>query len=121
MYSGAETNLFTCSVCLKAKKINIYTVGKSAVNPKKDDISKHASTKSHKEALGIVKGQESLKHAASKSFDMAEESVEAQLATLYMQAKSGIPSVKNSDLVKICLYLPSKAYICYIYFFVQMF
>ena len=41
-------NIFTCSICREHHKHNIFTTGKSAAKPKKDDFVKHQITTDHR-------------------------------------------------------------------------
>lgn len=43
-----ENHTFTCKICLEGKKVNIFTSGKGANKPKKDDFVKHEASKDHR-------------------------------------------------------------------------
>ena len=62
---------------------NIFTKGKSADLPKKDDMRKHFQSRDHIAFLKNVCQKKAFEKAVSNVYDSAKESIMAQLATLY--------------------------------------
>ncbi len=102
-------DIYTCKVCTDAKMTNAFTTGKATTNPKKDDFVKHERIADHKRALKVPQLQKQFSRASRTMAQGAKSAIMAQLATILVQAKEGIPISKNSCLVKLQAYngLPS--------------
>ena len=66
---------------------NIFTKGKSADLPKKDDIRKHCQSRDHVASLKNVCQKKAFEKAVSNVYDSAKESIMAQLSTRFVFSK----------------------------------
>ena len=49
-----DKHMFSCKPCVDTNKNNVFTKGKAATVPKKDDLSKHQKSCSHVEVVAAV-------------------------------------------------------------------
>lgn len=96
-----ESNSFHCKTCLQANEINVFTTGKDAKIPKKDDFIKHEKSKSHLSANNVLHSRKEFIKVRNSAFGHAEESMIKQMRTAYVQAKEAIPSVKHAALLRL--------------------
>ena len=80
---------------------NIFTKGKSASLPKKDDMRKHSLSKDHIASLKNVSQKKAFEKAVSNVYDSAKESIMAQLATLFVFSKCCIASNKLLHIINL--------------------
>ena len=76
-----------CKSCTKANMTNIFTKGKSADLPKKDDMRKHLQSRDHIASLKNVCQKKAFEKAVLNVYDSAKESIMAQLSTLFVFSK----------------------------------
>ncbi|XP_068177895.1 zinc finger protein 862-like isoform X2 [Antennarius striatus] len=96
-----EKNLFFCTYCIEAKKTNLFTRGKCAKVPKKDDFNKHTMRADHKMAAGAKQGSRQMSKARAKADDRARESMTAAFETV--QWMEDMPNVTFSGPVDLQL------------------
>ena len=70
-----EGGMFFCKWCTKANMTNIFTKGKSADLPKKDDMRKHCQSRDHIASLKNVCQKKAFEKAVSNVYDSAKEKV----------------------------------------------
>ena len=99
-----ESRMFFCTKCVDACENNIFTKGKVAAQPKKDDFKKHEKSRSHLSAVKNLARQKEFKKATLKSYKGAEDSIRAQLVTLLTMAKECIASSKITSLIKMQIF-----------------
>ena len=80
---------------------NIFTQGKFANLPKKDDLKKHSRSKDHIAALKNVSEKKAFEKAVSNVYDSAKESIMEQLATLFVFSKCCIASNKLLSIINL--------------------
>ena len=98
-----KRDVFMCEMCCSTKKSNTFTSGKSAARPKRDDFVKHENTRDHKMSNpGELSHQ--MTKAITNAHNFAKDAIKAQLATVLMQAKEGIPTSKNAVLLELQLF-----------------
>ncbi|XP_029981526.1 transmembrane protein C17orf113-like [Sphaeramia orbicularis] len=98
-----EKNLFFCTDCITAKKDNLFTKGKSASVPKRDDFTKHAGRKDHLMAAGAKQGNLEMCKGRAKADDQAKESITAAMKTVLWMAQEDVANVKFPSLVDLQL------------------
>ena len=91
--------LFTCSTCIKEKKKNVFTRGKSALKPKKDDFLKHESQQDHKLAAAASVNRRQFVKAVTTATDRAKEAMIAEFKTVLCLAQEDIPNSKVHPMV----------------------
>lgn len=96
-----DDSLFKCKVCIGAGEKNVFVTGKSVKIPKKDDFQKHERSQSHINASTAVELQKQFAKKKLRAYDLAEQSLLAQLRTAYVQAKEGIPNSKHEKLIEL--------------------
>lgn len=105
----SEREVFLCKNCIQAKKDNIFTIGKCAKKPKKDDFVKHEKSLDHRMSHNKQLQTEMVK-ATSNAHKSARSAIVAQMATVLTQAKEGIPTRKNSQLLELQMFNVSNSY-----------
>ncbi|XP_051809003.1 zinc finger MYM-type protein 1-like isoform X2 [Acanthochromis polyacanthus] len=85
------------------EKDNIFTKGKDASVPKKDDLTRHQKTEDHQLAAGGKQASLRMLKARTSTDNKAKESIVAAMkATLWM-AQEDVPNVKFGSLVDLQL------------------
>ena len=79
-----EGGMFFCKSGTNANMTNIFTKGKPADLPKKDDMKKHCQSRDHIASLKNVCQKKAFEKAVSNVYDSAKECIMAQLATLFV-------------------------------------
>jgi hypothetical protein len=110
-----EKNAFFCEWCEKGNKTNIFTLGKDASSPKRDDFEKHQSTKDHKLVAAGDRQKESMTKAIVTANNSAKNAIKAQMATVLVQAIEVITTSKNSKLLELQIFNVSCNIITFIY------
>lgn len=95
---------YKCKDCAAAKKKNIFAIGKTVDNPKKDDFTKHQKGLDHRQVKNIPKLMKDMKRATVKAHDSVKGAIIAQMATVLTQAQEAIPSSKNTSLIKLQMF-----------------
>ena len=93
----------TCALCIKCGRSNVFTTGKSASTPKRDDLKKHELTEDHRfaTAANLAVKKEEMPIAVSKAYGKVKDSVTAVMRNVYWLAKEGLPNEKLKSLNKL--------------------
>lgn len=102
-HDDAEQLLF-CKLCRETRKKNVFAKGKDASKPKKDDLVKHGKSEDHRNSVEEKALQKNLTTAATNAYVGCKGAVTAQMATLLVQAKEGIPTRKNAPLLELQMF-----------------
>lgn len=102
--SEQSASKLKCSLCAASKKKNIFARGKPCLSSKKDDLVKHEKSIDHCSAKVEPSLRKDIKAARVNAFDGVKAAIVAQMATVLTQAKEGIPSSKNSKLLKMQIF-----------------
>ena len=92
---------FFCKLCVEFKRENIFTKGRSAVIPKRDDFVKHEMSKDHAFALRSKDERSKMAVAMQKAADQMQLSVEAVMRTILCMCKTDIALCKVSTIVEL--------------------
>ena len=96
-----EKNVFLCTLCIKEKKTNVFTSGKDASKPKKDDFVKHAAGKDHCAARQAKPQRTGIEIATKTAYQRVERAIISLMRSIYFQAKKNIANMVLSDLVEL--------------------
>ena len=112
-----ETNTFECCMCKEAKLKNVFTTGKDASKPKKDDFAKHEMRSDHRAAVERPKQQKSFEKAAHNAHESVREAIIAQMRNVLYMTKEAIPLRKATSLINLQI-LNVSLYCLYIFIFI---
>lgn len=100
-----KDDLFYCKHCISSGRENVYTKGKSAFYPKKDDLVKHELTVDHKFALTaqLSKENDEMEKAACTAYSNVKEAIISAMKNVYYLCKEDIPKEKMHSLNEHCL------------------
>lgn len=101
---SSDAQLLFCKLCRETRKKNVFALGKDSSKPKKDDLTKHGRSDDHKNSVEEKTLKSDLATAATNAYVGCKAAITAQMATLLMQAKEGIPMRKNSPLLELQLF-----------------
>ncbi|CAM1299785.1 Uncharacterised protein at_DN1339 [Pycnogonum litorale] len=96
-----ESNLMKCKVCCKVNKRSVFTSGKSADNPRKDDLSKHDKSTDHCDASKLPERRQEMKAAVVRSHTIVKDAIIAHMVTLLTMAREAITTMKVSTLLQM--------------------
>ena len=88
-------------LCIKEKKTNVFTSGKDASKPKKDDFVKHAAGKDHCAARQAKPQRTGMEIATKTAYQRVERAIISLMRSIYFQAKKNIANMVLSDLVEL--------------------
>ena len=101
-----QANVFTCKDCIWANKINIFSKGKLALKPKKDDFIKHEKLPDHQDAVKAESRPKEMKVATTttrKFFKESKDTMIAAFRTVLCVAPEDVAANKVDAIVKLQL------------------
>uniref|UniRef100_A0A8C4QIV5 C2H2-type domain-containing protein n=1 Tax=Eptatretus burgeri TaxID=7764 RepID=A0A8C4QIV5_EPTBU len=100
-----QANVFTCKNCIWANKINIFSKGKLALKPKKDDFIKHEKLPDHQDAVKAESRPKEMKVATTTRtfFKESKDTMIAAFRTVLCVAQEDVAANKVDAIVKLQL------------------